>query len=385
VADAARVEATETHPSLTQMIDLQKRLWAAKRPVALLGGSRWEAQAVERYARFAERFELPTAVTFRRQMLMSADHPCFMGDLGIGPNPKLLARVKEADLVLLIGGRLSEMPSQGYTLFPIPETGRQLIHVHPDADELGRVYHPALAINASPTAFCAALQTVHPPQVIPWAGAAAEAREAFHAWTDRPAPVPGAFHPGEAMLWLRDRLPHNAILTNGAGNYATWLHRFHRFRRFGTQAAPTSGSMGYGVPAAVGLKRLYPDRTVVALAGDGCFLMNGQEFATAVQYDLPIIVVVIDNSMYGTIRMHQERDYPGRVSGTALKNPDFAAYARAFGGHGERVERTADFAPAFERALTSAKPAILHCLLDQEAITPARTLTAIREEALAKR
>ncbi len=385
VADASRVEATETHPSLTQMIDLQKRLWAAKRPVALLGGSRWDALAVERYARFAQRFELPTAVTFRRQMLMSADHPCFMGDLGIGPNPKLLARVKEADLVLLLGGRLSEIPSQGYTLFPIPETGRQLVHVHPDAEELGRVYHPALAINASPTAFCAALQTVHPPQVIPWAGAAAEAHAAFHAWTDRPAPVPGAFHPGEAMIWLRDRLPDDAILTNGAGNYATWLHRFHRFRRFGTQAAPTSGSMGYGVPAAVALKRLFPGRMVVAFAGDGCFLMNGQEFATAVQYELPIIVVVIDNSMYGTIRMHQEREYPGRVSGTGLKNPDFAAYARAFGGHGERVERTADFAPAFECAVASGKPAILHCILDEEAITPARTLTAIREEALARR
>jgi acetolactate synthase-1/2/3 large subunit len=384
VADATRAEPVETHPSLTQMIDLQKRLWAAHNPVMLLGGSRWDALAVERVQRFAERFDLPTAVTFRRQMLFSADHPCFAGDLGIGPNPALLARVKEADLVLLVGGRLSEMPSQGYTLFGIPEPGRALVHVHPDAGELGRVYHPALAINASPTAFAAALQTVHPPQTIPWAGAGAAAHAAFHAWTDKPAPIPGAFHPGEAMLWLRERLPKDAILCNGAGNYATWLHRFHRFRAFGTQGAPTSGSMGYGVPAAVGLKRIFSERVVVAFAGDGCFLMNGQEFATAVQYDLPIIVVVIDNGMYGTIRMHQERDYPGRVSATALKNPDFAAYARAFGGHGERVESTAEFAPAFERALASGKPAILHCLLDSEAITPARTLSALRQEALDK-
>ncbi len=384
VADATPAKPVETHPSLTQMIELQKMLWGAKAPVAILGGSRWDEQAVSRYADFAARFELPTAVSFRRQMLMSADHPCFMGDLGIGPNPKMLARIKEADLVLLIGGRLSEMPSQSYSLFGIPEPGRTLVHVHPDSGELGRVYHPALAINASPTAFCAALQTVHPPQSLPWAGAAAEAHAAFHGWTDKPAPIPGSFHPGEAMLWLRERLPHDAILCNGAGNYATWVHRFHRFRRFGTQAAPTSGSMGYGVPAAVGLKRMFPERMVVAFAGDGCFLMNGQEFATAVQYELPIIVVVVDNRMYGTIRMHQEREYPGRVSATELKNPDFAAYAKAFGGHGERVERTEDFAPAFERAVASAKPAILHCLIDPEAITPAKTLSAIREEALAK-
>ncbi len=356
VADALPCQPVETHPSLTQMIDLQKRLWAAKAPVALLGGSRWDAHAVSRYADFAERFQLPTAVTFRRQMLMSPEHPCFIGDLGIGPNPKLLERVKGADLVLLVGGRLSEMPSQSYSLFGIPEPGRQLVHVHPDSGELGRVYHPALAINASPTAFCAALQTVHPPQVIPWAGAAAEGHAAMRAWSDRPAPIPGSFHPGEAAVWLRDRLPHDAIICNGAGNYATWVHRFHRFRRYGTQAAPTSGSMGYGVPAAVGLKRMFPERTVVAFAGDGCFLMNGQEFATAVQYELPIVVVVIDNRMYGTIRMHQEREYPGRVSATELRNPDFAAYARAFGGHGERVETTAEFAPAFERAVASASP-----------------------------
>lgn len=384
VMDARPFTPVETHPSLTQMIELQKMLWAAKAPVAILGGSRWDALAVQRFERFAERFELPVAVSFRRQMLFSADHPCFAGDLGIGPNPKLLARIREADLVLLVGGRLSEMPSQSYGLFGIPEPGRTLVHVHPDSSELGRVYHPALAVNASPTAFCAALQTVHPPQDIAWSGATAEAHSAFHGWTDKAAAIPGRFHPGEAMVWLRDRLPHDAILCNGAGNYATWLHRFHRFRRFGTQAAPTSGSMGYGLPAAVGLKRIYPERTVVCFAGDGCFLMNGQEFATAVQYDLPIIVVIIDNAMYGTIRMHQELHYPGRISATALRNPDFAAYARAFGGHGERVEETAAFAPAFERAMASGKPSIIHCLIDPEAITPAKTLSGIRAESLAR-
>ncbi|MCU0885001.1 MAG: thiamine pyrophosphate-binding protein [Beijerinckiaceae bacterium] len=385
VMDATACVPVETHPSLTQMIALQKMLWAAKAPVALLGGSRWDQQAVDRFQDFAERFDLPVAVTFRRQMLFSADHPCFAGDLGIAPNPKLLARIRQADLVLLVGGRLSEMPSQSYALFGIPEPGRTLVHVHPDAGELGRVYHPALAINASPTAFSAALQTVHPPQTVPWAGAGLAAHAEFHGWTEQPAPIPGSFHPGEAVVWLRDKLPPDAIICNGAGNYATWVHRYHRFRQFGTQAAPTSGSMGYGVPAAVGLKRIMPERTVVAFAGDGCFLMNGQEFATAVQYDLPIIVVVIDNRMYGTIRMHQELHYPGRISATELTNPDFAAYARAFGGHGERIETTAEFAPAFERALASGKPSILHCLIDPEAITPSRTLSAIRAEALAKR
>ncbi|MDJ1159529.1 thiamine pyrophosphate-binding protein [Chelatococcus sp. SYSU_G07232] len=384
VADAPAYEPVETHPSLGQMAELQKLLWAAKRPVAILGGSRWSEQAVQRFVRFAERFDLACAVSFRRQMLFPADHPNFIGDLGIGPNPKLLARIKEADVVLVVGGRLSEMPSQSYTLFDIPTPRQTLVHVHPDTGELGRVYRPHLAINASATAFTAALEGLQPPQVIPWREDTKAARTAYLAWSD-PTPIrtPGALQMGEVMAYLEKVLPADAVMCNGAGNYATWLHRFHRFRRFGTQLAPTSGSMGYGVPAAVGAKKLFPGRAVVAFAGDGCFLMNGQEFATAVQYDLPIIVLVIDNGIYGTIRMHQEREYPGRISATTLKNPDFAAYARAFGGHGERVEKTEDFAPAFERALASGKPAILHCLIDPEAISPATTLSAIREKALA--
>jgi acetolactate synthase-1/2/3 large subunit len=381
-ADAQPFQPVETHPSLLQTIDLQKRLWAAKAPVAILGGSRWSAQAVERFQRFAERFELPVIVSFRRQMLFPADHRCFAGDLGIGPNPKLLARIKAADLVLMVGGRMSEMPSQSYTLFGIPDPGVPLVHVHPDASELGRVYAPALAINASPTGFCAALETVHPPQTIPWAGAAAEAHAAYREWSDPSRiTIPGDLQMGQVMAHLVEALPADAIMCNGAGNYATWLHRFWPFRHYGSQAAPTSGSMGYGVPAAVGLKRLFPEREVVAFAGDGCFLMNGQEFATAVQYDLPILVLVIDNGMYGTIRMHQEREYPGRVSATALKNPDFAAYARAFGGHGETVRGSEEFAPALARARASGKPAILHCFIDPEAITPARTLSQIRATA----
>ena len=278
-------------------------------------------------------------------------------------------------------GRLAEMPSQGYTLLEIPVPRQKLVHVHGDAGEIGRVYHPALGIHAAPKTFAASLEAVQPPNEVGWPDAAAEARADYLAWTETPPAVPGPVDMGRVVAWLRDRLPADAILTNGAGNYAIWPGRFYRFRLWGTQLAPTSGSMGYGVPAAIGAKRLDPSRTVVAFAGDGCFLMTGQEFATAVQYGLAVVIIVVDNGMYGTIRMHQEREYPGRVSGTTLGNPDFASYARAFGGHGETIERTEDFAPAFERAVASGKPAILHVKVDPEAITPTTTLTAIRNTA----
>jgi acetolactate synthase-1/2/3 large subunit len=295
-----------------------------------------------------------------------------------------VARIKESDLILLVGGRLSEMPSQGYTLLDIPVPSQSLVHVFPDAQELGRVYRPHLAINASPTAFSAALEAVQPPATLRWRERTREAHADYLAWSE-PSTVrhPGALQMGQVMAHLREVLPRDAIIANGAGNFSAWVHRFWRFRVYGTQLAPTSGSMGYGMPAAVGAKRVFPDRAVIAFVGDGDFLMNGQEFATAVQYDLPVIVILIDNGMYGTIRMHQERHYPGRVSATVLKNPDFAAYASAFGGYGERVERTDEFAPALERALASGKPAILHCLIDPETITPTTTLSAIREKALA--
>jgi acetolactate synthase-1/2/3 large subunit len=383
--DAARVEAVATWPGLTQMAELQKLLWAAQRPIAILGGSGWTAKAVATFQRFAERFELPVATSFRRSVLFDSLHRNYAGEIGIGPNPKLRAMVEEADLVLLIGGRMAEMPSQSYTLFDIPTPRQPLVHVHAGAEELGRVYQPALAIHATPPAFCAALESLQPPNSIAWGARTAQAHENFLAWTAGVSGVPGPVNLADAIIWLREHLPADTIYTNGAGNYAGWVGRFLRYRGFGTQLAPNSGSMGYGVPAAVGAKRLYPERTVVAFAGDGCFLMNGQEFATAVQYDLPILVIVVDNGMYGTIRMHQEREYPGRISATELKNPDFAAYARAFGGHGELVTETAGFGPAVERALASGKPAIVHVKIDPEAITPTTTLSKIREGALARK
>lgn len=369
VADAPKVEPAATWPAPADLKRLGTMLAGARAPIVVLGGSAWTAEAAEGIARFAERFDLPVTTSFRRASLFDADHSHYAGDLGIGPSPKLKDRITGADVILLIGGRMSEMPSSSYTLLDIPVPSQKLVHVHPGSEELGRVYQPALAIQATPAAFAAAVETMKPAAVPAWKGEAAKAHADYLAWTDKPRELPGSFQYGEVVTWLRDRLPKDAIVCNGAGNYAGWIHRHHRFHAFAAQLAPTSGSMGYGVPAAVMAKRHHPDRVVVAFAGDGCFLMNGQEFATAVQYDAPLIVVIIDNAQYGTIRMHQERDYPGRIVGTQLKNPDFALYAKAFGGHGERVERTEDFAPAFERALASGKPAILHCLVDQRALS----------------
>jgi len=381
VNDAPPFAPVETSPGAPEMAKLAQLLGAACSPILILGGSRWSQDASDGIARFAQKYALPVCTTFRRLHLFDALHPCYAGDLGIGPNPKLVERIKSADLVVLIGGRMGELPSQSYGLFDIPRPQMTFVHVHPGAEELGRVYSPHLPIHATPTAFAEALDHLDRP------GAARGQAEAAHtdylAWTEKPTEQPGAVNLGAIMVWLRENLPADAIICNGAGNYAAWIHRFFRFRRFGQHIAPTSGSMGYGVPAAVGMKRLFPERPVVCIAGDGDFLMNGQEFATAVQYGLPIIVVIADNGIYGTIRMHQERDYPGRIIATELRNPDFAAYARAFGGFGVSVERTADFPAAFKEAKASGKPAIIRLAIDPEAITPATTLAKIRAKSFA--
>src|SRR3954466_11611849 len=382
VADAPRVEPVEISPGAGQIERLRAMIEAAERPLVLVGGSRWTPQARENLAAWSERFGLPGATSFRRAPLFPPDHPNYAGDFGIGPNPKLAARVREADLFIMIGARLSEMPSSSYTLLDIPMPKQKLVHVFPAAEELGRVYQPTFAIQATPGPFCEALAAMSGPSRPASPEQAAAAHADYLEWSETPKELPGAFQYGQAMVWLCERLPADAIICNGAGNFTIWVHRYYRFRAFGTQLAPTSGSMGYGPPAAVLAKRQQPERIVVAFAGDGDFRMNGQEFATAVQYGIPIIVVVLDNGMYGTIRMHQEREYPGRVSATQLKSPDFAALARDFGGYGERVDRTEDFPPAFERALQSGQPAILHCIVDPQALTPTMTLDAIRARAL---
>jgi acetolactate synthase-1/2/3 large subunit len=385
LSDAAPSKPVEISPGPAEMDKLGELLAQAERPIFLLGGSRWSAEASASVQDFARRFGIPVVTTFRRAHIFDALHPCYAGDLGIGSNPQLVERIKVADLVVLVGGRLGEIPSQSYTLFDIPNPGTRFVHVHPGSEELGRVYGPQLAINAAPTGFAAALKGLTLRSKPTWAEAAAAAHADYLAFSETATAVPGQVNLGEILIWLRENLPADAILCNGAGNFAAWIHRFYRFRRFASHFGSTSGSMGYGVPAAVAMKRLYPDRVVVAISGDGDFLMTGQEFATAVQFDLPIIIVIADNSSFGTIRMHQEREYPGRISATELRNPDFVAYARAFGGYGVLVERTTDFADAFAAARGSGKPAIIHLKIDPEAITPTTTLTKIRERALAVR
>lgn len=368
----------EAHPGPSQIAAFSKMLGAAKRPIFIIGGTRWSEESVASFTAFAERNKLPVGCSFRRQMLFDHLSPSYAGDVGIGINPALAKEIKEADLVVLLGGRLSEMPSSGYTLIDIPYPSQKLVHIYPEAEELGRVYRPDLAICASPDDFVAALSSVTLPDNAAWADRTATMHSAYLTWSTPPQTGPGAVQMGPIMDWIEANVPDDAIFTNGAGNYATWVHRFHRFRRFNTQSAPTSGSMGYGLPAAVAAKHLFPEREVICFAGDGCFMMHGQEFITAVRYGLPIITVLVNNGTYGTIRMHQEREYPGRVSGTDLVNPDFAAFAKAYGGHGETVEKTQDFAAAFEHARASGKPAIIEVKLDAEAITPTRTLTQIR-------
>ena len=382
VPDAPVVEAAETWPALADMMRLQKMLAQAKRPLAVVGGSRWSEKSCATLRRFAERFDLPVIASFRRQSLFPGDHDCYAGELNLGANPKVVERVKAADLVLLLGARLGEIPSQSYTVLDIPDPQMPLVHVHAEASELGRVYQPALAIHASPNAFCAALEGVQPPAQIPWSDWRKEARADYLEWSSEVKPHPGDVQMGTIIRWLREKLPDDACVTTGAGNFAVWSQRFLRFRKFGTQLGPVSGSMGYGVPAAIAAKRLHPGRVALAFCGDGDFMMTGQELATAVQYVIAVKILVIDNGTYGTIRMHQEREYPGRVSGTDLRNPDFAALARAYGAEGFTVSKDSEAVPALKAAFAAAGPALIHVKIAAEAISPNSTLTQIRERAL---
>jgi acetolactate synthase I/II/III large subunit len=381
VPDGRRFAAAEAAPAPEAMATLRRLLAAAERPFVVLGGGGWDEEGVAALAAFLDANDLPAACGFRRQDLLDNDHRCYAGHIGLGPNPKLAERIRASDLVLAVGSRLGEATGQGFKLLGVPRPSQTFVHVHNDPEELGRVYQPDLAIPSGLNAFAKAAAALPPAPRRPWAAATAEAHAEELAWR-APTAIPGRLQLGEVVAWLRRRLPPDAILTNGAGNYAIWPNRHFAYPRLGTQLAPTSGSMGYGLPAAIAAKLRYPDRPVVCFAGDGCFLMTGQELATAVQYDLPIVVVVVDNGMYGTIRMHQEREHPGRVSGTALRNPDFAALARAYGAFGARVEDAAAFAPAFEEALAARRPALLHLILHPEAITPRASLSELRAAAL---
>jgi acetolactate synthase I/II/III large subunit len=375
--DALPFNAARAHPGAEQLERLQALLQRAERPLAIIGGADWTSATSEAMREFLEANELPAGAAFRRQDALDNDSPSYVGDIGIGINPKLAARVREADLLLVVGPRLGEMTTSGYTLVESPNPAQTLVHVHPGAEELGRVYRPELPILSGMEQFSSAVREL---RVEPhWGDWTAAARAEYEDW-QRHDPMPGTLDLGDCIAHMRERVPH-AIVTNGAGNFTVWVHRFWRWHRYGTQLAPTSGAMGYGVPAALAAKAISPESPVVCFAGDGDFLMSGQELATAVQYELPIIVIVVNNGMYGTIRMHQERQFPGRVVGTDLVNPDFAAYARAFGAYGETVTETADFPDAFERALAAGTPAVLELRTDPEAINPRTTLSAIRAQA----
>jgi acetolactate synthase-1/2/3 large subunit len=352
-------------------------LTKAQRPLVIVGGPGWSRDIQKKVEAFAERFDLPVAAAFRFQDYIDNRHPCYVGHAGIGLDAKLADAIKNADVLLVIGARLGEMTTSGYTLIDIPNPKSFLIHVHPSGNELGSVYSPDLPINATAATFADLLGRLPTPAAKPWSAHRKALREAYEAYI-RPVATPGAVRLEEVVKTVSDMMPEGGIVTNGAGNYAAFVHRYTQYKGYRSCLAPTSGSMGYGLPAAIAAKLADPTRTVINFAGDGCFMMTGQELATAVQYGLDIVTVVVNNGMYGTIRAHQERQYPDRVSGTTLVNPDFAAYARAFGAHGETVERTEDFRPALERALAARKAAIIEVRTDQEALTPRQTLSEIR-------
>jgi acetolactate synthase-1/2/3 large subunit len=377
-------EVLETYPSSADLQHLANLLEQANKPIIIMGGSRWDADSVAHIEAFVERFKVPVACSFRRQMLFNHNHPNYAGDVGLGINPDLKLAISDADLVMLMGGRFSEVPSQNYQLLGVHDTQQQLIHIHASAEELGRVYRADLAIHASPKALAKGLSQLNPTQkTTPERfDHLARCHKNYQNWSSLPTEA----HPGEVqmpaiMAHLATSLPKNAIITNGAGNYATWIHRFWKFSEYGTQLAPTSGSMGYGLPAAVAAKMAFPNKTVIAFAGDGCFQMTMQEFGTAVQAKAAVVVLVIDNGMYGTIRMHQELHFPDRISVTNLVNPDFCALAKAYGAYAFQVTNSDQFPQALSAAIVAKKPALIHIKLDPQALTPSKTLNQIRDGA----
>ena len=380
VEDAPRFSPARAAPSVGDLSRARELLSVAERPLIVVGGGGWSAAAAADLQAFAEASALPVAASFRRQDYIDNTSSSYAGVLTIGHDASLARRLREADLLLVIGSRLGDVATRAYTTLEPPRTPQTLVHVHPDPEELGRVFQPDLPIVAGSAEFLAAARLLEPVDGAHRAAWVESAHADFLA-SLRHERGPGDLDVGDVMEHLRERLPDDAILTNGAGNYTVWCHRFYSFSRYRTQLAPCSGAMGYGIPAAIAAKVVHPSRTVVCVSGDGDFLMSGHELAAAVQEELPIVVLVVNNGMYGTIRMHQERLFPGRVVGTDLVNPDFAAWALAFGAYGEAVVRSEDFPDAFERALAQPRPSLLELRVDGEAITPRQTLSEIRAEA----
>lgn len=373
------VRPVEAAPSAAAMAEVQQALAQAQRPLVIVGGTGWTPQAQADLQRFAEAHQLPVAAGFRRQDVLDNRHAHYVGQLGLGVSPALAEAVKQADLLLVLGSRLSEVTSGGYTLVQSPRPTQRLVHVHADAQELNRVYQADVPVQSGVAPMVQALAQLPAPAKTPlWQDWLHQARRAYEQHN---TPLPR--HPQQrgvnmahVMDHLNRHLPQDAILTNGAGNYTVWVHRFYQYKQLATELAPTNGAMGYGLPAAIAAKLHHPERTVVCFAGDGCFLMYPQELATAKQAGANVIVILLNNGMYGTIRMHQEREYPGRVSATDIENPDFMLLAQAFGAHGERVETDEDFAPAFARALAAGKPAVIELRTDPAQIGPQARIAA---------
>jgi acetolactate synthase-1/2/3 large subunit len=370
----------QAHPSDADMETVSKILAQAKRPLMIIGGPGWSNEVREQVTGFVERMELPVTAAFRYQDYIDNRHPNYAGHMGIGIDANLAKRIKDADVLLVMGPRLGEMTTGAYSLVKSPAPDQKLIHVHPGAEELNSVYRTEVPVLSTLAGFAARLGDIKALDTIAWKGSAAQAHADYEAFSV-PEETPGNVKMEQIIAHISEVLPDDAIITNGAGNYTAFVHRYYRYRGYRTELVTTSGSMGYGLPAAIAAKLAHPSKKVVCFAGDGCFLMNGQEMATAMQYDLPIVTIVVNNGMFGTIRMHQEREYPGRVSGTEIQNPDFAGLARSYGANGEVVERTEDFSEVFDRALNADKPSLIELKVDPEASTPRMTLSEIRNSS----
>lgn len=385
VPDTRRYQRVQANPADSDLASLADALAAARRPLLVVGGGGWNEAAASQVTRFAREWDIPTVTSFRRQDLVDHRSECYVGSLGPGAGPELGRRISEADLLVVVGARLGDMTTAGYSLVEAPRSRQRLIHVHASPEELGRVYQPDLAINSGPREFSARLAALRPPRTTwspPWAAWREEARAA-HLERSTPGPSTLAVDLAQVVAHLSRTVPGDTVITNGAGNYTAWCHRYYEFTEHPTQLGPTSGAMGYGLPAALAAKIVFPDRTVVAFAGDGCLMMTGQELATAMQYDLRVIVIVVNNNQFGTIRLHQEKRYPGRVIGTELRNPDFVAFAESFGAYAEQVRRTGDFPAALRRAREAGRAALIELVTEADQSTPDTRLGAVRATATA--
>jgi acetolactate synthase-1/2/3 large subunit len=373
VADTAPATTVDAAPSDMQLAETVRLLQQAKRPLVIVGNLGWTPEAVAQFRSFVERNDLPVVAGFRSQDILDNRSEQYIGDISLGCSRLLLERVKSSDYLLVIGDRLGDVTTNHYSLFDIPAPRQVLIHVFPGPEEIGRVFIPKLGIPANSSRFAEALAKIDVLDSSAWTNWRAESRKAYVDYQTL-RPETASFDMARVIDHLNEVLPEDAVVTNGAGNYTVWLHRYYRYKQLGAQIAPKSGTMGYGFPAAVAAQLRYPKRKVICLAGDGCFMMASQEFATAVQQQLPIVTIIVNNTMYGSIRMHQEKSFPNRPSGTDLLNPDFAALARSYGAHGETIDRHQDFPAALARALESGKPAVIELRVDRNQITPDRNL-----------